>query len=121
MNLWGDWFSQNGVQISLSWDDPKGVQQVRTSSDVEQIMNISTAFQAITNPQKILFLPDEARSGSIVYRVNVTGENSTVLYAIQNNYIILADKRSPKYMIVWKVKTAESENIVQALMDNTNQ
>jgi len=121
MNLWGDWFSQNGVQITLTWYDPKGVQQVRSSSDAEQIMNISSAFQAISNPQKILFLPDEARSGSIVYQLHLIGENRTVLYAVKNNCIIMADERSPQCMTVWKVKTADSEGLIQVLMDNTNQ
>ena len=120
MNLWGDWFSQNSVQITLTWYDPKGVQQVRSSSDAKQIMNISTAFLAISNPKKILFLPDEARSGSIIYRIAVTGENRTVLYSIQNNHIILADERSPKHMTVWKVKQTDSEGLIQAMRNNTN-
>lgn len=121
MDLCGDWFSQTGVQITLTWYDPKGVQQVQSSSDAKQNMNISSAFQAISNPQKILFLPDEARSGSIVYQLHVTGENRTVLYAIKNNYIIIADERSPKCMTVWKVKTEECEGLIQVLRDNTNQ
>lgn len=120
MNLWGDWFSQNSVQITLTWYDPKDVQQVRSSSDAKQIMNISTAFLAISNPKKILLLPDEARSGSIIYRIAVTGENRTVLYSIQNNHIILADERSPKHMTVWKVKSADSEGLIQVLRNNTN-
>ncbi|MDD4367493.1 MAG: hypothetical protein PHP39_00900 [Oscillospiraceae bacterium] len=119
MNLWGDWFSQDNVQITLTWIDPKGVQQVRSTSDVEQVMNISTAFQAISNPQKILFPPDEASSGLIVYRLNVAGENRTILYAISNNYIFIADERSPKYMTVWKVMPEQSEDLIQIVRDNT--
>lgn len=120
MNLWGDWFMQNNVQISLTWYDPKGTQQVRSSSDVEQIMNVSRAFQAIPNPRKILFLPDDARSGSIEYRLNVTGENSTVLYAVKNNYIIISDERTPNCMTVWQVNSAEFEGLIQCIRDNTN-
>ncbi len=120
MNLWGDWFSQNGVQITLTWDDHKGVHQVRSSSDVEQIIEISAAFQTISNPQKKLFLPDEARSGLIVYRLNVAGENRTVLYAINNNYIIIAEERSHNCMTVWKVKPAEAESLIEIIRDNTD-
>ena len=120
IDLWGEWFSQNGVKVTLTWNDPRGVQQVRSSSDAIQNMNISSAFQAISNPQKSLFLPDEARSGLIAYQLTVTGENRTVLYSIQNNYIILADERSPKHMAVWKVKPAESEGLIQGIRDNTN-
>ena len=120
MNVWGDWFLQNGVRVTLTWDDPKGVQQIRTTSEVNKIANISSSFQSITDPQKILFLPDEARSGSIVYKISVTGEERTVLYAINRNYIIIADEKSPKRMTVWKVKPAESEGLIQIIVSNTN-
>lgn len=120
MNLWGDWFSQNGVRVTLTWDDPRGVQQVRTTSEVNKIVNISSSFQSITDPQKKLFLPDEARSGSIVYKICVTGEERTVLYAIERNFIIIADEKSPKCMTVWKVKPEESEGLIQTIIGNTN-
>ena len=121
MNLWGEWFSQNGVNVALAWDDPRGIQQVRSSSDVIQNMNISSAFQAISNPQKNLFLPNEARSGLIAYQLTVTGENRTVLYSIQNNYIIIADEKSPKHMTIWKVSPSESEGLIRVITDNTKQ
>lgn len=120
MDIWGKWFSQNGVQVTLAWDDPRAVHQVRSSSDAVQIKNISSALQAISNPQKKLLYQDEARSGLIAYQLTVTGEDRTVLYSIRNNFIIVADGKSPQYKTVWKVSPSESEILIQVLLDNTN-
>lgn len=116
MNLWGDWFNQSGVQITVKWYDPKGILQVRTTSDAEQIREISSTIRAFSDPQHVFFFRNEVRAGAITYQFTVKGDNRTVLYAIQNKTIILADEKTPNDRTVWSVKPEEKETLVQYLL-----
>ncbi len=116
MNLWGDWFNQSGAQITVKWYDPKGILQVRSTSDADQMMEISSTIQAFSDPQHIFLFRDEVRAGAITYQFIVKGDRRTVLYAIQNKTIILADEKTPNDRTAWSVKPEEKEKLVQYLL-----